>query len=363
MVLTWTKDNKDIKSSPLSQIKIALGLFWNREIEKELSQVIGKFKPDIVHFNNIFPLITPCAYYVCNQLGVPIVQTIHSFRFMFPKSIFFRRGELCPYCRSRKLFFPVFLHPCYHESLFYTIFFSLSHSFHTLIGSFKLVDLFIFPSLTTQKYYLKNSSLPPEKTLPIPNFVDEKTSFPKNYESPFFLYVGGLRKEKGIDKLVSLFNDLPNQKLLVIGEGELEKELRKIRKGKNILFLGRRKRTEILKNMAKALFTIIPSECLEVMPTVLIESFASKTAVIVPERGVFKELVTKAKTGFFYKNRAELKRLIERISKNPSLAEKMGKAAKNEAKKFTGNLYYKKIIKAYSITANFTSTKIRALTR
>jgi glycosyltransferase involved in cell wall biosynthesis len=45
----------------------------------DLRELIESERPDVAHFHNTFPLISPAAYYACNSLGVPVVQTVQRY--------------------------------------------------------------------------------------------------------------------------------------------------------------------------------------------------------------------------------------------------------------------------------------------
>lgn len=349
-VRLFTKDNRDIESFDLKeQAHAAMGMFWNSQIASELSEVISNFKPDIAHFNNIFPLITPTAYWVCKKKGVPIVQSVHSFRYMFPKSILLRRGELCPYCLNRNLIQPAIFHRCFDEPILYTLALSSSHCLHYFLGSFKLIDKFIFPSTFTKDYYLRNSDIKNGRSRVIPNFVEVTGKKSGKVRRNGFIYVGSLTRQKGIFELLEAVSVRPDINLRVLGDGVEAKEVSRFKRFKNIEILGRRKRREIYRYMEESFFTVIPSLVLEVMPTVLIESFATGTPVIVPKRGVFRELVEDTKTGLFYDpdKPGDLEKTLL-FAMKPSLARKMGLAARKEFEgKYTKESYYKGLLNTY----------------
>jgi len=351
-VSVWSKDNREIGNNLIRKMKIAVGMFWNRGTKKELSAVIKKFRPDLVHFNNIFPQITPTAYYVCKKYKVPIVQTIHSFRFMFPKSILIRRGEVCPNCLDKRFIYPTFLHKCYNQSFAYTFVYSLSHALHYRLGSFGLIDTFIFPSKFVKDYYLRNSNISAQKIEVIPNFANLESHKPNLKEKEdYFLYVGLLSHKKGILQLLEIFSSLPELKLVVIGDGQLRNEVAEYKKYKNIEIKGRLPQKEVFAYMQKALFTIIPSAWFEVMPLVLVESFANGTPVIVPQIDPFIDLVKEGETGIFFKHKdfKDLKVKIEKIgSKRLNLSMKLAPLVVKEYQKYTPDNYYTQLLKVYS---------------
>ena len=62
---------------------------WNKSIHKELSALMRREKPDIVHVHNTFPVISPAVYYAANGEGIPVVQTLHNYRMLCPGSLSF----------------------------------------------------------------------------------------------------------------------------------------------------------------------------------------------------------------------------------------------------------------------------------
>lgn len=348
-VLIWTKNNRDIeKMSFLQKTGVVLGMFWNWKVFGDFSKTIEKFRPDVVHFNNIFPLISPTAYWACKRKGIPIVQTIHNYRFMFPKSILFRRGEMCELCLNKKFILPAIFHPCNDWPFLYTVFYSLSHMFHTILNSWGLVDLYIFPSKFTRSYYIRNSNIPGRKTMLIFNFVKSPKNSRKNKNRNGFLFVGRLVKEKGIIELLEAIKK-SNHKLTVIGKGPLLKLVKSYEKYPNISIKGYLPSRDILRYMRKTRATIIASKWLEVQPMVVIESFASGTPVIAPKIGGLKEMISEGETGFFYRmgDWSGLLNILNKMEKQKKNLKMAGKCELEYKNKYSSSIFEDKIIDAY----------------
>ena len=99
-VYRYVVDNHQIKTmNPLTLTKATL---WNSQINQEIRTLIRKVKPQIAHFHNTFPLISPSAYYAAQAQGVTVVQTIHNFRLFCANALFFRDGQVCEQCLSKK---------------------------------------------------------------------------------------------------------------------------------------------------------------------------------------------------------------------------------------------------------------------
>lgn len=273
VVQLFKKDSRNIKNIADS-VRAGIGLFWNSATDKELSKVIKAFKPDIAHFHNIYPLISPTAYWVCKRNNVPVVQSIHNYKFMCPKNSLYRSGSICELCAGKTIAWPSILYGCYHDSRLSSLIYSCAFFFHKCIGTFRHIDHFIFPTEFTKRYYLKNipfvqsarSSVLASPT-PLPRAVKSN-----NKQGPY-LFVGRLSEEKGIAELISLFRTNGKQ-LIVVGDGPLKSQLANHSKHPNIHLIPHSSPDRIKSLMSSARAVIIPSVWYEVLPLVLLEATA-----------------------------------------------------------------------------------------
>lgn len=352
-VYTYTKNSNDLKTLG-DRIYTAIGMFWSKAVEKEFIGIIEKFRPDITHFNNIYPLITPIAYNICRKLKIPIVQSVHNYRFICPKATLYRGGEICELCIKKRFYYPSILYGCYHNSRLASFILSSSFLFHHRIKrSFDNIDHFIFHSGFTRNYYLQNFDFLSSKTSMIPHFaaINEKRKKQIVKYKDYFLFVGRLSEEKGIIPLLNLFSVLPRLYLVVIGDGPLRKIiLTKYSRYRNIFIKYFLSQGEIFSFMKKALFTIIPSPCYETGSRAMIESFANRTPVLVPKRGMFINTVKDGETGLFFQpdNLRDLKEKIIYLWKNQDKIEIMRENVQKEyLSKYTPERHYNKLIRIY----------------
>jgi len=313
-VITYTKSNKKIDNIS-DKFSIVKNLFFAKQVEVELTELIKKNRPDIAQFQNIFPLITPTAYRVCKKFNIPIVQRISNYRYLCPKGILFRKGKICEDCIRKKFKYPAIIHGCYDGSRLASLIFAASFYFHKeIIKSFDLVDKFIFPTEFTRNYYVKYAGIKRSKTIVVPTFTNiNELKIPKGFkvkEKNYFLYVGRLSEEKGIIKLLDVFKTIPNKKLIVIGDGPLKKQVDEYSKHKNIILKGHLPRNIIKAYMQEAKAIIIPSLWYDVMPNVLIEGTTFCISIITPKTKVFTELNIDNKVVMYKNSVKELKKVI-----------------------------------------------------
>jgi len=94
------------------------------------------------------------------------------------------------------------------------------------------------------------------KGVGIINYIN-KTKPLKEYQKKF-IFVGRLTKVKNIELLIKVFNELSDFQLSIIGEGPLEKRLRKI-SNKNIEFYGKIENDKLSYFFSKNNFLILSS--------------------------------------------------------------------------------------------------------
>lgn len=287
----YSKDNGDLKTLT-GRIKAALGLFWNLRTDRELRQIAKEFCPDVAHIHNLYPCIGATAYATLGRLGVPVVQTIHNYRFMCPKGHLFRKGEVCELCINLKLPFWAVLYGCYHQSRIASLFYSLAFFYHQAIArSFDNIRLFIFPSKFTRDYYQKHLRIPDDKTAFLPNFVDLQHPEAPEKKGDYYLYAGRLSEEKGILQILDRFKENPADKLKVAGDGPLYNTVRRYSRYSNIEVLGHLPREKLLPLLSGAKGLVFNSLWYEVLPYVLLEAVALNVPVLSPRLSKDVELL------------------------------------------------------------------------
>src|SRR5215469_4862565 len=106
-IVRYERHSDDLQNcSPLVLLSAGIGLTWAPQSLREMKALIAREKPDIAHFHNIFPLISPAAYYACTQAGVPVVQTLHNYRLLCPAATFLHQGRVCEDCLGRAVAWP-----------------------------------------------------------------------------------------------------------------------------------------------------------------------------------------------------------------------------------------------------------------
>lgn len=344
-VYMYSKSSSDIKLFQ-DKFRTAKGLYNNRTVYKELSQIVKKFKPDLAHSQNLIPLITKTAHEVCRDNNIPIVHTIQTYRYMCPKGTLFRNGKICRLCIGKRLQYPAIVHKCYHGSMLASANLAFSSFMYSPKDQLRLIDKIHYPSTFIKKFYENTLLIPSKKGFVAPNFIFNKNTTPSLNSASYYIFVGRLAEEKGVVELVRYFSTLPNKKLVMVGDGPLKNYVMQ-NKTKNITYLGFLNRNSILKLMSGAIATIVPSPWYEVCPTVVMESYAVGTPVIAPNFGVFPELISHKETGYLYDK--ESTQGFSSALQDSKIYLKMKNKCRREFEiKYSDSVHYSLLMKEYS---------------
>jgi glycosyltransferase involved in cell wall biosynthesis len=135
-----------------------------------------------------------------------------------------------------------------------------------------------------------------DSTVIYPPVETEKIPFCPTKES-FYLAVSRMVPYKRIDLIVEAFSHLPDQKLVVVGDGPEMKKIKSLA-GKNVEILGWQSDHQIRELMGKAKGFLFAAE--EDFGIVVVEAQAAGTPVIAFGRGAVLETVVSGRTGLFY---------------------------------------------------------------
>lgn len=297
-VTLFERFNDEIDESSFNKrLRLALNGAWSRSAYTDLSDLIRETRPDIAHFHNTFPLISPSAYAACQDNGVPVVQTLHNYRLVCPGALLMRDGRPCEDCLGTSLI-PALWNRCYRGSLAATGAQVWTITSNRWRGTYvNRVNRYIALSHFAVTRLIAGG-LPAKRIEVKPNFLPDAPPAGQG-GGGYAIYAGRLTAEKGVRTLINAWKLVKNLNLKVLGDGNLREELEeKVRSdGSTVEFLGFRSRSEILALAAQAEVVVIPSECYEGFPMAILEAYACGTPVVVARIGSLDEIVIDDRTG------------------------------------------------------------------
>ena len=350
-VVTYTRDNDEIQIGGLhNKLRLFTNTIWSKDSHQAVTTLIREHKPQLAHFQNTFPLISPSVYYACRSAGVPVVQSLRSYRLICINGFFFRDGRICEDCLGKFVGWPGVVHACYRNSNLQSVAVASMNAFHRTIRTWdSQVDLYIALTEFSRSKFIE-AGLSPEKIIVKPNYIpDPGVGRP---DGEYGVYLGRLSPEKGLDTLLEGWKLLPFVPLKIVGEGlQMESTRQYIQEHKlNATLVGwlpNRQAMDMIKNAA---FLVFPSIWYETFGRTIVEAFAAGKPVIASRLGTAVELIDEGVTGFLFEpgNAKDLAQKAAHLWQSAETRKAMGRNARAcYEEKFTIEKNYQALIDIY----------------
>jgi glycosyltransferase involved in cell wall biosynthesis len=203
------------------------------------------------------------------------------------------------------------------------------------------VDFFLANSENVRQRILNNYGREAEVLYP-PVCVDDF----KLSEAPrenFYLCVGRFVPYKKIDVIIQAFRHLPDQKLVLIGDGYGAKKITKlISDMHNVIWLGYKDDEELVRYMQRAKACIFAAK--EDFGIMCVEAQACGTPVLALNEGGYKETVVPDVTGYLFDGQTEggVLQAIRKFEEHPLTAHS---AIRENAERFSATAFRNGLVK------------------
>jgi glycosyltransferase involved in cell wall biosynthesis len=354
-VILYTRDNGEILGYGLiDKVLFFLRTIFSRKTFKEIKGLVEEEKPDLAHVHNVFPLISPSVYQALTVTNVPIIQTIHNYRFLCPNGLFYTNGHLCERCKYGNTLHAI-LRKCYRKSYLLSALYAFTIAFHRNLGTFQIIDRLIALTDFTAHKLIESGLVSENKISILGNYLHDPLPNPGCFEKhePYIVYLGRLSPEKGVRILINAMSGLPDLELRIAGEGPQAKQLEliAIEKGlQNVKFLGHVSGNEKWNLLRHASAVVIPSVWYEIFGLVALESMAVGTPVIASDLGGLSCIIEDNQSGllFYPGERDELYRKISWIVNHPQDAIRLGSQGRSLLeKKYSADAHFNHLVSIY----------------
>jgi glycosyltransferase involved in cell wall biosynthesis len=333
------------------RLTLAKDTVWNASAYRELGALIRRERPDVVHFHNTLPLISPAGYYAARAEGVPVVQTLHNYRLLCPVALFFRDGHVCEDCMGKAVPWPGVVHGCYRGSRTASGVVATMLTVHRALRTWtETVDVYVALTGFARDKFVEGG-LPAGKIQVKPNFVAPDPGRGEG-GGGYALFVGRLAPEKGTGTMLAAWDRLePGIPLKIVGDGPLKDRVARTAATRpNVEWLGHRPVAEVHALMRKAEMLILPSEWYETFGRVAAEAFAAGTPVLAADIGAVAELVKHGRTGLKFRpgDPEDLATQVDWALSHPANLRRMrGEARAEFEARYTAEINYPKLMQIY----------------
>ena len=352
-VLRFIRHNDTINR--MGRFEVARRTIWNSDTFHELRELIRRERPAVIHCTNVFPLISPAAYYAARAEGVPIVQSLQNYRLFCLNACFLRNDRVCEDCLGKRIPWPGVLHGCYRSSRAASTVAAAMLSVHRAMRTWtRMVDRYFTLTEFSRRKFIEGG-LPAWQVAVKPNFIHPDPG-PGSGQGGYAVFIGRLSPEKGIQTLLSAWSQLGGRlPLKIIGDGPLAESVKAAaNQTAGIDWLGRRQPQQVLALLGEAVCLVMPSIVYETFGRTIMEAYAKGTPVVASRLGAMAELVHDGRTGLLFEpgNVADLALKVQSLLDNPERSIGMRRAARREYEiKYTAETNYEMMMAIYAEAA------------
>ena len=297
------------------------------QIRREFEQILEREQPDVIHCNNIYSPVL-----IRHLMGrVPMVRTVHDYRFMCPNLLKLteREKKLCSARMGLVCYREGCIKPTDHNGLR-----------HLLLLRWEQEVSKDFDKLITKSHHMKRQlmqvGVPEDKVEAIPlsiNAPDYDDPPPRvgDGELPMILFVGRIAEEKGLDILLRAVAQLSMPcRVVLAGDGAVIDPVRALAAelglAEQVEFVGWQGVEGLDQLYGQCQLVVVPSVWPEPFGLVGLEAMARSRPVVAFEVGGIPEWLDHEHSGLLVPvgDQQGLSTAIERLLADPALAQQLG---------------------------------------
>ncbi|MCP4051833.1 MAG: glycosyltransferase family 4 protein [Mesoflavibacter sp.] len=330
-----------------------INYLYNYEAKNKLSDMLESIgNADLAHLQIYYGQLTVSIVDLLKSKGIPIIQTLHEYKFSCPVYTHLKKSEICHDCTK---FGPISCvkNMCKDDSVIKSIVRYLEFKFSKFKGDRTLIDQFICVS-NFQKNLMIEAGVPEDKLNVVYNFVQAKNIKLNSSNDGYYLYFGRLEQLKGLTTLLEAAKLLQQYRFVIAGDGPYKTDLIKFIKDnslKNIEFVGFKNGSELWDMLARSKAVIVPSEWYENCSMTVLEAKAYYKPVIASAIGGITEQITNTEDGFLFAPK-DISGLVGAIENLESLTENEYRemSLKSRAdldERYSADVHYSNLLSVY----------------
>jgi glycosyltransferase involved in cell wall biosynthesis len=304
------------------------------EMTGALGTLVRQFKPDVVHAHNW--MIHSYLPHL-RRNGPPLVRTLHQYDLVCVKWLKMHRDQ--PTCTGPSFFKCVDCAADHFGAVKGAV--TVVARTGMAVAERAAVDMFVPVSHAVARGNALAARGVPWRV--IPNFlpdevaVADEASDPRLGDlpsGPFILFVGALRRLKGLEILLEAYRRIDGAPPLVLIGARWPDTPTSL--PANVIALHDWSHAAVMAAWQRCLFGVVPSICEDSCPTVLIEAMASGKAVIGSRIGGIVDMIEGGRSGILVTpgDPSELGHAMQRLIEDAALRERLGQAARDRSAAF-----------------------------
>lgn len=173
----------------------------------QFARALDRFAPDLVHINELFPLITPRILPLCTARRIPVVMSVDDFHLTCPARTHFRSGAVCDECLGGRELNAI-RHNCKSNLAESAVAALYNRGFRLRNDYPAHVAHFVTPAPFVRDWIVRNVPLPAHRVSVIHLPVDIPPDAADPTAGRYAAFAGRMVPEKGIDLFVRAIEKL-----------------------------------------------------------------------------------------------------------------------------------------------------------
>lgn len=290
-----------------NKLKGVINGIYNFKAKKEFKKLLKSLNPNntVIHIHGWTKALSSSVFDIAFKMKFKVVLTMHDYFIACPNGAYFNYKENA-ICHLKPLSFKCIKCNCDSRNYGFKLYRIIRQFVQNKIV--KLNDRLEYAISISEfsEKILKNTLGKNTKVTRIYNPIDTHQKMGKsNIRKGYFLYVGRVTQEKGVEIFCKAITDV-NEKGIVVGEG---RELERLRKEyPNITFTGWKNSTEVAKYIEESEALIFPSIWYETAGLTVIEAQKLGIPCVVNRNTAASEFL---EYGNLYSDYEELKKCLQ----------------------------------------------------
>jgi len=355
----FTRSSAEIADSTFGKIKALVAGIYNPFSARDLNKVLDEYKPDIVHVQNLYPLLSTAIFKPIKKRKIPVVMRCPNYRLFCPTGLSLDpQGRVCERCwKGNEL--NCAIRNCMGSRLKSTGY-ALRNAFARISGMIRdNVDIFIVQS-DFQKQKFISQGIPTERIGVLAGISPNINVTDHSQLGKWVSFVGRVSAEKGIDEFIGAARLNPGIPFRVAGNIDINYEV-PYRLPENLEFVGFKKGDDLDRFYIDSRIIVVPSKWYEGFPNVIVRGMLHKKPVITTNIGAMRSIIDHKQNGLQVPpaNVTALADAIHNLYADTAAIKEYGENGYNKATKlYSREQIYSDLMEIYDKACRRNSIKI-----